>query len=227
MAFTIHAHSNGGGGCRWLNHFWIILLPSSASFPCLFSPSLLSLNSHSSLCLYSSGVSLLGLSTFGPSISPHGKPGSGQGALWVAPAHGPLAGQEDKRGSSFPASLLGKKQQTSRTSNGPRQPPAPQRHLTLSCTLRTAHPSHPGDAPPMQHLPIYYTSEPRIFPSSCLIRKGQNYTWWRLIRPICARLRCHLVCRIWKQTHNPSLYESDSSCINWLLYGIHACSAGN
>lgn len=60
----------------------------------------------------------------------------------------------------------------------------------------TAHPSHPGDAPPMQHLPIYYTSEPRIFPTSCLIRKGQNYTWWRLIRTICARLRCHLVCRI-------------------------------
>lgn len=89
-----HTQTLNVGGCRQLNHFWFF------DTSCLFS-STMSLNFSFWLCLKSSGVALLDLSTFGASICPLGVLGL---------ACRPLTGKEDKHGNRFISSCSGKKE---------------------------------------------------------------------------------------------------------------------
>lgn len=95
----------------------------------------MSLNFPFYLCLKSSGVALLDLSTFGVSICPLGSLGS---------ACTPLTGKENKHCNRFISSCLGKKAKTSRAGSTPGQQPAHLLYLQLSHKLQAMHPPHPG-----------------------------------------------------------------------------------
>lgn len=126
------------------------------------------------LCLKSSDVALLDLSTFGASTCPLGSLGS---------ASRPLT-EKEKHGNRFISSCLGKKQKSQglAVAQGSYQPlssisSSPTSSMSYISPIQESRDAHLSKAP---LAPSHSPQSWGCLLGKCLIPKGQNYIWWRL-----------------------------------------------